>query len=113
MAGREGRLKRLEGRHAGGMIRVTLRNGSTRTFLANDFWQQLFLSEVAASVGQHDPSAASLAMAGASEEARDEVRALIEREGGTFLQAATADGFGIVGERPPVPDLSDGAEGRF
>ena len=111
MAGLEGRLKRLERRSEGGMVRVKQRDGSTRTFLADDFRQQLFLSEVAASVGQHDPSAASLAMADATEEARAEIRGMIFSEGGDFLEAATRDGFGNV--EPPILDLSDGPEGRF
>ena len=105
------RIRRLERRSEGGMVRVKQRDGSTRTFLADDFWQQLFLSEVAASVGQHDPSAASLAMADSTEEARAEIRGRIFSEGGEFLKVATAGGFGIVGEKSA--DLSESREDRF
>ena len=105
------RIRRLERRSEGGMVRVKQRDGSTRTYLADDFWQQLFLSEVAASVGQHNPSAASLAMADATEEARAEIRGRIFSEGGEFLKSATAGGFGIVGEKSA--DLSESREDRF
>jgi hypothetical protein len=95
MAGLEGRLKRLERRNKGSTVHVAQRDGTTKVFLASDFWQQLFLSEAGASVGQHNPSAASLAMACATE-----VRALIVSEGGDFLEAATREGFGNVAADP-------------
>jgi hypothetical protein len=92
------------------MIRVRQKDGSTRTFFAADFWRQLFLSEAGGAVGERTPTAASLAMEGATSEAQAEIRALILSEGGDFLKIATADGFGNI--EPEVPDLSDGAERR-
>ena len=99
------RIRRLERRSEGSMVRVKQRDGSTKVFLAADFWQQLFLSEARGAVGERTPRAASLAMAGATEEARGEVRALIVSEGGEFLKVATADGFGNI--EPEVLDLSE------
>ena len=98
------RIRRLERRSEGSMVRVRQRDGSMRTFSADDFWRQLFISEAAA-FGRSDPSAASLAMEGATEEARAEIRAMLEREGGEFLKVATADGFGNI--EPEVMDLSE------
>ena len=111
MGRRRGWIERLERRGAGHMISVKQRDGTTRTFLADDFWQQLFLSEVDAVVGRHNTSAASLAMENATEEARAEIRGMIFSEGGEFLKAATAGGFGIVGEKSA--DLSESREDRF
>ena len=99
------RIRRLERRSEGGLVRVRQRDGTARTFLADDFWRQLFLSEAGAAVGEYSPSAASLAMAGATEEAKAEVRALIVSEGGNFLEGATVTGFGNV--EPQVHDLSE------
>ena len=99
------RIRRLERRSEGGLVRVRQRAGTTRTFLADDFWWQLFLSEAGAAVGEYSPSAASLAMEGATEEARAEVAAMIAGKGGTFLQAATVNGFGNV--EPEILDLSE------
>jgi DNA-binding FadR family transcriptional regulator len=87
------------------MISVKQRDGTTRTFLADDFWEQLFLLDVGAAVGERTPTAASLAMENATEEARAEIRALIEREGGDFLRAATRDGFSNI--ETEIPDLSE------
>ena len=105
MGRHRGWIKRLERRGEGDMIRVAQRDGSTKVFLASDFWEQLFISEAGGAFGQHNPSAASLAMEGATEEARAEIRGMIEREGGSFLAAATADGFGNI--EPEVMDLSE------
>ena len=98
------RIRRLE-RDEGGLIRVKQRDGSTKAFLAADFFEQLFLSEAGGAVGVRTPTAASLAMAGATEEARAEIRALIVSEGGDFLKIATADGFGNV--EPEILDLGE------
>ena len=87
------------------MIRVRQKDGTTRTFLADDFWMQLFLSEARAAVGERTPTAVSLALEAATPEGLAEIRALIRNDGGTFLQAAPVDGLGIVGERPT--DLSE------
>ena len=109
MAGREGRLSRLERRNAGGMVRIHLRDGSTRAFLESDFWEQLFISELDALVGKRTPTAVSLALEAATPESLAEVHALIRDDGGDFLRAATADGFGDV--QSPIPELSDAPEG--
>ena len=109
MGRRRSWIRRLERRNTGGMVRIRLRDGSTRVFLSDDLWEQLFLLEAGAAVGEGTPTAASLALEGATPEAAVEVRALIVSEGGDFLRAATADGFGNT--EPLVPDLSDGERG--
>ena len=44
-------------------------------------------------------------MENATEEAKTEIGAMIAADGGTFLQAATADGFGNI--EPEIPDLGE------
>ena len=100
-----GWLRRLEARTEGGVVRVTQRDGTTRVFGANEFWRQLYLSEVAAAVGKRRPTPVSRAVETATEEAQAKIRALIVSEGGEFLQAATADGFGNIAAE--AEDLSE------
>ena len=99
-------INRLEARTAGDMIRVAQRDGTTRTFLSDDFWMQLFLDEIDAEGGEMHDSEVQAAIRGATPEARAEIVALVEQHGGMFLAGCIAHGdFAIVNEEPA--DLSE------
>ena len=109
MGRRRGWIKRLERRGEGHMIRVAQRDGTTRTFLADAFWMQLFLDEIAAEGGETPDSEVQAAIRGATEASKAEIVALVEKHGRMFLAGRVAHGdFAIVNERPA--DLSESAE---
>ena len=102
-------MRRLERAGAADVVSIGQTDGTVRRFGAYAFWQGVFLSEVAAAVGDTPDAPEAVAVAEALEaatpESLAEVHALIAADGGTFLQGATRDGFGNV--EPPILDLSE------
>jgi len=102
------RVRRLERKLAVERVSIPQRDGTLSVFTANTFWWQMFLDEVTAAKGEPPDSPLSRALEGATPQGTEQIKALVEAEGGSFLKGAGSDDpreFGTVAEL--FTDLSE------